>query len=798
MDGGAQGAAERRRPRSTIDETARPESLGRTGQLRTLNRRPNNNSPSFCFTPGLIALVGAALFLLPAAGLGADELADAPATDSRQPAVYTVHSIDAEIDVDGRLDEAPWQRPPTFELEYETRPAENGPAPVRTEVWIGYDRNNLYVAFRAHDPEPEKIRGRLSDRDTAYQDDYVGVVLDTFNDQRRAFEFFVNPLGVQMDMTQNEMTGGEDDSWDAIWDSAGRITDTGYLVEMRIPFSSLRFPKAEDGMTWGIDAVRFYPRGQRYRMALHPVERGNNCYLCQGYLLVGFEGVKPARSIELVPTLTASMSGIREDFPDGDMVDGNPDVEPGVTAHWGITPNLILSGAINPDFSQVEADAAQLDVNTQFALFYPEKRPFFLEGADIFATRFNAIYSRNIADPNWGVKLTGKVGKDAIGVIVAQDSLTNFLIPSSQSSTLDTLEEENLSTIVRYRRDLFGATTGGFFYTGREGDDYANRLLGGDILFRWKDTEAARIEILGSQTQYPDEIAEEHGQSTEKLSDYAMRLVYQHTSRDWMYFFLYRDVGTDFRADLGFVPRADYRQGEAMLERAWYPEKAGWSQVRLGARGVEYQDQSGQHLSRDIELLSWAQGPRQSFVRLSLYEGDNYFNGELFDTDRINAYGEAQILPNLYAYLDTTIGGQVDFANTRQGDVLRLDPGMRLDIGRHLRFTLDHSHEELDVEGGRLYTAKLSQMRATYQINVRTFIRWISQYLDVNRDPSLYTDEVDARSRTLFNQILFSYKINPQTVFFLGYSDNYLSDESIDLTQENRTIFLKVGYAWLL
>ena len=766
--------------------------------MRTSNRRPNTSTPSFCSTPELIALVGAALCLLSAPGLGAEEFADAPAGESRHSAVYTVHPIDAEIDVDGRLDEAPWQRPPTFELEYETRPAENGPAPVRTEDWIGYDLNNLYVAFRAHDPEPEKIRGRLSDRDTAYQDDFVGVVLDTFNDQRRAFEFFVNPLGVQMDMTQNEMTGGEDDSWDAIWDSAGRITDTGYIVEMRIPFSSLRFPKADDGMTWGIDAVRFYPRGQRYRLALHPLERGNNCYLCQGFQLVGFEGVKPARSIEIVPTLTASMSGFREDFPDGEMVDGNPDVEPGITAHWGITPNLILSGAINPDFSQVEADAAQLDVNTQFALFYPEKRPFFLEGADIFATRFNAIYSRNIADPNWGVKLTGKVGKDAIGVIIAQDSRTNLLIPSSQSSALDTIEEENLSSIVRYRRDLFGATTGGFFYTGREGDDYSNRLFGGDILFRWKDTEAARIEILGSQTQYPEEIAEEHDQSTEKLTDYAMRLVYQHTSRNWMYFVLYRDVGTDFRADLGFVPRADFREGEAMLERAWYPEKAGWSQVRLGVRWNETQDQSGQHLSRDIELMSWAQGPRESFVRLSLFEGDNFYNGELFDTDRVNAFGEAQILPNLHAYLDATVGGQVDFANTRQGDVLRLDPGLRLDIGRHLRLNLDYSHEQLDVENGRLYTARLSQMRITYQLNVRTFVRWISQYLDVDRDPSLYTDEVDPRSRTLFNQILFSYKINPQTVFFLGYSDNYLGDEQIDLTQENRTIFLKVGYAWML
>ncbi len=279
--------------------------------------RPEASTPSAPTSFAMIALAAVVLCLWSTTHIGAEEPTDAVAAGSRQTAVYTVHPIDAKIDVDARLDEAPWQSPPTFELDFETRPAENEPAPVHTEVWIGYDRNNLYVAFHAHDPEPEKIRGRLSDRDTAYQDDFVGVVLDTFNDQRRAFEFFVNPLGVQMDMTQNEMTGGEDDSWDAIWDSAGRITDTGYIVEMRIPFSSLRFPKSVDGMTWGIDAVRFYPRGQRHRLALHPLERGNNCYLCQGSKLVGFEGGRRARNHHQREHERGAVCGLRVWQPGG-------------------------------------------------------------------------------------------------------------------------------------------------------------------------------------------------------------------------------------------------------------------------------------------------------------------------------------------------------------------------------------------------------------------------------------------------------------------------------------------------
>jgi hypothetical protein len=408
------------------------------------------------------------------------------------------------------------------------------------------------------------------------------------------------------------------------------------------------------------------------------------------------------------------------------------------------------------------------------------------------------MYSRNIAAPDWGVKLTGKTGKNALGVIVAQDSLTNFLIPSSQSSSLASLDEENLSTMIRYRRDLFGRTTGGFFYTGREGDGFHNRMLGGDVLFRWKDGEAARIELLGSQTLYPESIASDYGQSEKEQSDYALRAVYQHTSRNWQWFVLYRTVGEEFRADLGFVPQSDVVQKEANLEHAWYPGKAGWSEWRVGVDAWDYEDQSGQHLERRVNAYSWAQGPRQTFVQVNLIEADRFYSGKLFDADEVRLHGEIQATPGIYAYADAIAGDQVDFANAQQGERLRVDPGLRLNLGDHLRLNLDHSFETLDVDAGELYTANLSQVRATYQFNVRTFVRWVGQYLDVDRDPSLYASAVPARSQDFYNQLLFSYKINPQTVVFAGYSDNWTGDERIDLTQQSRTVFVKVGYAWLL
>jgi hypothetical protein len=737
----------------------------------------------------------AARFVQIVAACAALAASPAKAQTTSERTTYRANRIDTEIRVDGQLEESAWGGAPTFELAYETRPAENGPAAMKTEVWIAYDSSNLYAAFRAHDPDPMQIRARYADRDAAFNDDFVGLVLDTFHDSRRGFEFFVNPFGVQMDLSQNEMTGAEDNSWDAIWDSAGRLTPTGYEVEIRIPFTSLRFPSTAGEMTWGIDAVRMVPRGQRYRLGLNPLARGNNCYLCQAADLTGISGVRPARSIELDPTVTASATRERATL-DGPLEDGDTEVEPGLTAHWGITPNMTLTGAVNPDFSQVEADAAQLAVNTQFALFFPEKRPFFLEGADLFETRFNAIYSRNIADPEWGLKLTGKSGKNAIGAIVAVDRRTNFLLPSSQGSNLATVEDENLSTILRYRRDLFGATTGGFFYTGREGDGYHNRLFGGDILFRWQDgVKAMRVELMGSTTQYPEAIAAVTGENGE-LNGHGFRTVFQHTSREWMYYLLYRDIAKDFRADLGFVPQVDIRQIGAALERAWYPQKRGWSEFRLGTEPYNLEDQDGQHLERRVNAYVWAQGPRQSFLRADVTEGDRFYLDETFDTDRVTLYGEFQAHPDVFATAQVIVGNEVDFANARQGEQVRIDPGVRWNAGRHLRLNLDHSYESLDVDGGRLFTANLTQLRATYQFNNRTFFRWIGQHLDVEREQDLYTFTVDAHSQDFFNQLLFSYKINPITVLFLGYSDTYFGNEQFDVKQQSGTLFFKVGYAW--
>jgi Domain of unknown function (DUF5916)/Carbohydrate family 9 binding domain-like len=710
---------------------------------------------------------------------------------------YQIEAVRDPVKVDGILDEPVWHKPPTFTLDYETNPGDNTAAPVKTEMWITYSHAHVYVAARAYDPKPENIRARLTDRDRAFQDDFLGVVLDTFNDERRAFEFFVNPLGVQMDLSQNDVTGNEDDSWDAIWDSAGRLTPQGYEVEMAIPFSSLRFPKGSSAQTWGIDALRIYPRDQRYRFGLNALPRGSNCYLCNESKLQGFEGIQPGRNMEFDPTLTGQHLSERSDLSTTFEQDGK--IDPGLTVRWGITPGITLNGAANPDFSQVEADAAQLTVNKAFAIFYPEKRTFFLEGADYFDTKIQAIYSRNIADPDWGVKLSGKEGKSAFGTIIAQDDLTNFIFPGNQLSDLGSLEQENTSTILRYRYDLGSGSTIGGLVTSREGNDYHNRLVGVDTLVRWGE-EAVRVEALGSHTEYPESIQFDFDQPGGSLFGTAIRAVYQHTERMWTSALRYIAADNDFRADLGFIPQVGYHTASGFYERYWYSDhnEHWWRRMTLGSETTWTYDREGNPLQQQVAPYYWMNGPRELFSQTYLALGPSYFQGRRFDRNFVNEYVEIRPTGWLFTTFESRAGQEIDYDNARQGEILRLIPGVRFDLGRHLRLQVNHNFERLNVEEGRLYRANVTDVRVTYQITTRTFVRAISQYFDIIRDPSLYTFDVDAKERSLFNQFLFSYKINPQVVLFLGYSDNYANNVLQNLSQANRTLFFKVGYAFVM
>ncbi|NOZ93708.1 MAG: carbohydrate binding family 9 domain-containing protein [Acidobacteria bacterium] len=704
------------------------------------------------------------------------------------------------VRIDGVLDEPVWRRAQDVPIPWETYPGDNLPAPVKTECRIAYSRDALYVAFVAHDPDPSKIRAHLTDRDRAFNDDFVGIVLDTFHDQRRAFEFFVNPMGVQMDVVLDDVNGGEDASWDAIWRSAGRLTKDGYVVEMAIPFSSLRFPRGQQEQTWGIDILRVYPRDQRYMFRSQRNDRDLSCQLCQISELKGLEGIEPGHQLELDPTLVSSMSAERESFPDGSMKTNDPTTELGLTARWGVTPNATVSATINPDFSQVEADAAQLDINRTFALFYPEKRPFFMEGSDYFDTPMNVVYTRMIEKPSWGLKYTSKAGRNTIGALVARDDVTNLIFPGSEGSSSGSLGRSNVSGIFRYRRDLGTTSTLGFLSTGRNGDGYHNAVAGIDGTFRLGKSDTVTFQALGSSTGYPRAISEDYGQPDRSFTGGAFDLEYGHDTKSWSWDATYRNVSGGFRADLGFMPRGDYRFGKVRGSHTWWGEKgAFFSRVRLGANYDRMRTQSGSDLYRAAELWASFSARAQTHGFINLSSGDQWYNGRRFSANGGMIFLSTSPASSFSFRLFASIGDGIDYVNTRPGDQVTIRPGIVWRPGRHLNLDLSSTYQTLDVSGGRLFRASLSELRLVYQLTVRTFARAILQYQDIDRSSGLYDDpDVQSNSRSFFVQLLFSYKVNPQTVFFLGYSEGRQGWNGIDMLAADRTIFLKIGYAWLL
>jgi hypothetical protein len=713
----------------------------------------------------------------------------------RENTPYRVPKVNSTINVDAFLDEPFWEEAVKIDANIEVRPGENIEAPVKTEVLLAYDDSQIFVAFKAFDPDPSQIRAHYCDRDKIFDDDWILILFDTFNDQRRTYDFACNPLGIQSDFIETTTSGSSGD-WDAIWESDGRITDEGYIVEMAIPFSSLNFPATEGDQIWGFDAVRSYPRTVRHHIGVFPRDRNNNCYMCQSEKLIGFAGASPGNNIEIVPTVSALVTQERADFTVGKFVETERRTEPGVTAQWGITPNITLSSTINPDFSNIEADILQLDINNQFAIYYPEKRPFFLESADFFNTPLTTVHTRTLADPQWGIKVSGREGIHTVGVFSAQDEITNYLFPGSESSNSTLLEKHSQGSAVRYKADISESSNIGLLMTDRRGDNYLNQLASVDGDFKFTKTDRFIFQVLGSQTQYPDYIASEFDQPTHQFKGKAYRVYYSHRTSNFEIYGKHRDIDNNLRADLGFISQTGIKYTEIGGRYMWRRDPGHWyNWLSLQASYDYRRDQNNQLLHRAWTGGGSYEGPLQSHISWYGEIGEDHYDGRLFKMNWMRGCFGLRILAPVWFHFSWRYGDQIDYANSRPGTRLQVQPTVHLNLGLRLRVELDHTYEQLDVQPGRLYTANINRIKLVYQFTKRLFIRTILQYRHYKRNAFFYIDEVDPKSESLFNQFLLSYKINPQTVFFLGYSDDYYGDQSIGLTQTNRTVFCKIGYA---
>lgn len=707
---------------------------------------------------------------------------------------YNIPKAEMPIKLDGKLDDQEWGKALKLNVLYESWPGDGTPSPISTECYLTYDNTNFYVAFRAVDPDPSKIRAFYFERDNIWYDDFVLIFMDTFNDERRAYGIRSNPLGVQCDNIRTRENPSVE--WDGIYDSVGHIYDWGYAVEMAIPFNQLRFQQTTEDQVWGINLRRLYPRRALYHFDSIKVDRNNDCFMCQFIKIKGFKEVKPGRNVEFVPSLTFSRTEDRPNFPAGDFQKRDQKLEPSLTTIWGITPNMTLSGTVNPDFSQVEADALQLDINQPFALSYEERRTFFVEGSEYFSTNLNAVYTRTMRDPSWGFKVTGKIGANTIGAYVVRDTLTNLIFPGSQGSQVTSLPTANISSVLRYKRDFGHNYTLGLLVTDREADNYFNRLIGIDGDWRLTSKDFLRLQFLGSNTRYPDNIAQTFGQDKKAFGGTALDFKYIHDARNLDFSLNYQDLTDGFRADLGFMPQVNYRCAQASSSYTWVGNQNTWyKQLCLTATAKHMVDHDGNLISSSGNLQFQFDGALQSIIigQLKLLR-ENYSNIKF---NQLQGLLYTEIKPSRRVEMNFTaiFGDRIDYSNVRLGQRVTLQPAFVLKPGRHMRFELSHIFENLKVDTGRVYTANISQFSGTYHFNVRAFFRAVLQYTNYNFNVPNYTFPIAPKRNTFFTQLLFSYELNPRTVLFLGYSDDYFGNIEYSLTQTDRTFFAKVSYA---
>lgn len=717
------------------------------------------------------------------------------AQEPDSPPTYSVEKTGSQIQIDGKMLPGEWENATRVQLRYEIDPGENIKPKVHTTAYLTYDKHNLYIAFIAEDPSPADIRANISDRDTAWRDDFVGIVIDPFNDSRRGYEFFVNPYGVQMDMKRVEGRG-EDSSWDTIWESAGAITDTGYTVEFAIPFRSISFPNGTSVHTWGFWFFRAYPRDFRYQISNVPFDRNKNCFFCQVSRVNGFEGIHPGRNLEINPTMTATKNNSRDGF--GEPMNKLGTITGiGLNLRWAPTSNITVNAALNPDFSQVEADSAQLSFNRQFSLFFEEKRPFFLEGADIFQTHGRFVHTRTISDPSYGLKASGKSGPYAWGFFNAKDTITNILLPGAMGSSYASWDHTSSVSVGRIRKDILKNSTIGVLVTNRSGGDYHNTLVSVDGRISFTDSDTVEFQLTTTDTKNPDDpnSGELNG---ENLSGNAYTFAFDHEDRNWDISLWQTRKDRGFRADIGFVPQVDYVTSGIAIDHTIYGKDGAFiSRIRPGIESEIQKDTAGNVLHRTFHLDTNIRMSGQSYLgffydmEMRYYEGINHYFGNY-------GFWAGGRLKKLAWNSSGFLGENVDYANNRLGDWKQLDVQFTWFANSHIQFEANVEREEMREMGQDLFTANVLQGRFVYNFSTRMYVRTLLQYTTLEQNPALY-DDLDTRiSRSLFPQILFSYKINPRTLLYLGYSGSRAATELNPMESFQRTFFFKVAYAWRL
>jgi hypothetical protein len=750
----------------------------------------------------------ALLLLLQASGQSSGAVVEGKGSPTAE-----IPRLESEVQIDGKLDEPVWSQATRLTGFWQYQPVDGRPAEEETEILVWYSPDAIHFGVIAHDRSPATIRATVADRDNIDNEDYVVLDLDTFHDRRRAFFFGVNPLGVQADGVRSEgagqvsglIPGGIDNNPDFTWDSKGRITDRGYEIEIRIPFRNLRYP-GSGPQTWGFNVTRVVQR-TGYTDTWTDVRRANASFLGQEGALGGLHDMRHGVTVEAQPFVTATADGVR-DGVSGRFTreDVNPDA--GLNLRLGFS-NYAVDATANPDFSQVESDEGQVTVNERFALFFPEKRPFFLEGIELFGSPQILVYTRRIVNPKAGAKFTGKFGQLGVAHLTAVD---------------ETDADDAWFNITRLRRDFGRNSIAGVTFTNRDQGSAHNRVLAGDFRYVWG--------LYYAQFQYGGSFTRDAAGSR---SAPIWQAEYDRTGRTWGFNYLLNGQGEGFDAQAGFVNRLRsgvvtghafnrftlYGARGALLEnltvffgpeRIWAYDNFGFNS---GLEGFDQFDATFQ-LRNGWELNGHFE---RDFVNFQ----DSSFAGYTIGSAAGPAYlplddfsgftGEAKVTTPTWRQLGATVsygrGRVAIFQEGATGRGWQLTGSVDLRPASTIRITaLGTLFRLFRLDGSEFARSTIPRLKVEYQPNRALFFRVIGEYRSERRaallDPatgdSLFVGGA-AQPVTEFNgfrlDLLASFEPTPGTVAFLGYGSSLESDREFNwsrLERVNDGFFLKLAY----
>ncbi len=708
---------------------------------------------------------------------------------------------DSGITLDGDLSDPAWRNAATIDAFFETVFGDNREPIVKTAAYVMYDDKYFYVGLRCDDPDPRQIRAPYADRDQVIgTDDNVAIFLDTRGDRRSAQEFRVSPRGIQGDGVFNDANGNEDFSPDFYYDTAAKITDKGWTAEVRIPLTSLRYPKA-DPQKWGIIVWRNYPRAFRYAIYSSPIPRGGNCLICRSRELTDISRLPSSGHLVLAPYVSGQ--SVADAATPGDpLAPAKNKGEIGLDVKWNPSANTALDATVNPDFSQVEADVAQIAVNNRFALFFPEKRPFFLEGIDLFDTPIQAVYTRTIASPEWGARGTGKLGAASYTVLLTRDSgERSVILPGPTSSGLAFASYDSVVGVARLRRD-YGQSFVGLLYSGRTIDGGGhNEVIGPDFQWRPNERDTLAGQVLISDTRTPDRPEVTAEWDGRKLTSHGAYATWIHSAQGIDWFGRYRDFGDDFRADEGFVPQVGYRQAQANVGYKFFPK---------GLLAFVHPFVFGEYsTNRDGDLINQRVNPGVNFFGRRNIQGELDLNvdrvltgGTLLPRTQVAYFLQVDPSPRFTRIgLNGFVGEEIDVDNGRTGRGASVTAVATVRPTVHLTLDANSAISWLNVDdarvgSGRLFTAQVQRLKATYNFGPRMFVRLIGQYVTTHYHPERYTFDVPARDASFSGSALFSYRLNWQTALFVGYGDERALDQQETLRRTERQFFAKLSYAF--